>query len=568
MGNDLPNPASRAIFTIMKAIITVKRAGQETVLVSEGTQVREVLPPPTDPALPWMGALVNNDLVSLTFPLTVNCSIRPLNSQDPDGWRIYRNSLCFLLCKAVHDIMPGARFSIEHAIGPGVYCSLDTDQLSMPEACRNIKSHMLDMVQRRLPIERRKLAFAEAVETFEQNGAIEKLHLLQYRNPPRIVLYQCETYCDLAHNPVTPDTSQLDCFDLIPYHPGFILQMPTWQDAQVVPPFQDQPHLFEIFQEHKRWGRSLGVTTAGDLNRMIYGGEEEQFIFTAEALHEKKMAAIADLITERKDPIRVILIAGPSSAGKTTFAKRLSIHLRVHGYKPVTLGTDDYFVGDGKNPLDEEGQPDFEHIEAVDLEGFNRDLLALIDGAAIPVRRFDFATKAPVFLQQTLQLQPDQVLLIEGIHGLNPRLTEMIPANQKFKIYVNAFTQLNVDSHNRISTTDNRLIRRMVRDHQFRGHSPLKTISMWPMVRRGEQRWIFPFEQEADATFNSALDYELPVLKAFAEPLLMQVKPFHAEYAESRRLTEFLLNFIPIQEDLVPRNSILREYIGGSALRY
>jgi len=232
------------------------------------------------------------------------------------------------------------------------------------------------------------------------------------------------------------------------------------------------------------------------------------------------------------------------------------------------LGTDDYFVGDGHNPLDEDGKPDYEHIEAVDLEGFNHDLLALIEGRAIPTRRFDFGTKAPVFSHEKMQLREDQVLLIEGIHGLNPRLTEMIPANQKFKIYVNAFTQLNVDSQNRISTTDNRLIRRMVRDHQFRNHSPLKTISMWPMVRRGEQRWIFPFEQEADATFNSALDYELAVLKAFAEPLLMQVKTFHPEYAESRRLTEFLMNFIPIQEDLVPKNSILREYIGGSALRY
>ncbi|MFU8781433.1 MAG: nucleoside kinase [Kiritimatiellia bacterium] len=543
-------------------------ADQEPRLVPEGTEVREVLPPVPDPAYPWMGALVNNDLVSLTFPLAVNSTIQPLNAKHPEGWRIYRNSLCFLLCKAVYDVLPGARFSIEHAIGPGVYCDLETNDLPMEEACKKIRQHMHEMVKRGLPIERQRMAFTEAVETFEKNEAIEKLHLLQYRNPPHIVMYRCEEYCDLAHNPVTPDTSQLGCFELVPYPPGFILQMPTWQAPDQVPPFQDQPHLFRIFEEHKNWGRSLGVTTAGDLNRMIYNGDEEQFIFTAEALHEKKLAQIADRITERTEPIRVILIAGPSSAGKTTFAKRLSIHLRVHGYKPITLGTDDYFVGDGKNPIDANGQPDFEHIEAVDLEGFNKDLLALIDGKTIPIRRFDFATKHPVFQKETIQLHQDQVLLIEGIHGLNPRLTEMIPANQKFKIYVNAFTQLNVDSHNRISTTDNRLIRRMVRDHQFRGHSPLKTISMWPMVRRGEQRWIFPFEQEADATFNSALDYELAVLKAFAEPLLMQVKPFHPEYAESRRLTEFLMNFIPIQEDLVPKDSLLREYIGGSALRY
>ena len=552
----------------MKAIITVNIEGQDQILVSEGTQVREILPPAKDPNLPWMGALVNNDLVSLTFPLTVNCTLRPLNTEDPDGWRIYRNSVSFLLCKAVHDVMPDARFAIEHAIGPGIYYSLETNGKSIDDACKAINARMQEMVDQALPIERCKLSFHEAVETFEQNGATEKLHLLQYRNPPRIVLYKCEAYCDLAHNPVTPDTSHLKNFTLIPYHPGFILQLPTLHHSSTVPEFHDQPHLFRIFQEHKSWGRSLGVTTAGDLNRMTYNGEEEQFIFTAEALHEKKLSQIADMITNRKDPIRVILIAGPSSAGKTTFAKRLSIHLRVHGYKPLTLGTDDYFVGDGKNPLDENGKPDYEHIEAVDLEGFNHDLLALIEGRAIPKRRFDFETKAPVFSDQEMQLRSDQVLLIEGIHGLNPQLTEMIPANQKFKIYVNAFTQLNVDSHNRISTTDNRLIRRMVRDHQFRNHSPLKTISMWPMVRHGEQRWIFPFEQEADATFNSALDYELPVLKSFAEPLLMQVKTTHSEYAESRRLTEFLINFLPIKEDLVPRNSLLREYIGGSALRY
>lgn len=552
----------------MKAVISVTVDNQKPMLVPEGTEVREVLPPAQDPMLPWMGAMVNNDLVSLTFPLTVNCSVRPLNTQDPDGLRIYRNSVCFLLCKAVQDVLPQARFAIEHAIGPGIYYSLDINGTPMEEACQKITARMLEMVEQALPIERRKLSFHEAVATFEKNGAIEKLHLLQYRNPPRIVLYQCESYCDLFHTPVTPDTAHLRHFELIPYHPGFILQLPTIQKSSEVPTFHDQPHLFRIFQEHKNWGRSLGVKTAGDLNRMIYNGDHEQFIFTAEALHEKKLAQIADMITSRTDPIRVILIAGPSSAGKTTFAKRLSIHLRVHGYKPVTLGTDDYFVGEGLNPRDENGKPDYEHIESVDLESFNRDLLALIEGRAIPVRRFDFETKAPVFSDNTIQLHQDQVLLIEGIHGLNPRLTEMIPATQKFKIYVNAFTQLNVDSHNRISTTDNRLIRRMVRDHQFRNHGPLQTISMWPMVRRGEQHWIFPFEQEADATFNSALDYELAVLKAFAEPLLMQVKTFHPEYAESRRLTEFLLNFIPIQEDLVPKDSILREYIGGSALRY
>ena len=261
-------------------------------------------------------------------------------------------------------------------------------------------------------------------------------------------------------------------------------------------------------------------------------------------------------------------MAGPSSAGKTTFSKRLTTHLRVNGLHPLTLGTDDYFVGEDRNPVDADGKPDYEHIEAVDLEAFNRDLLDLVNGRPITVRRFDFETKKPMHLAETMQLRKDQVLIIEGIHGLNPRLTEMIPPERKFKIYVNALTQLNIDADNRISTTDNRLMRRMVRDHQFRGHSPLETLRMWPMVRRGEEAWVFPFQQAADATFNSALDYELAVLKPFIEPLLMQIKPSDPEYAESRRLTGFLLNFLPIPEDFVPPSSILREYIGGSALEY
>ncbi len=548
--------------------ITITLAAEMTSQsVPVGTTVHNVLPPP-DPASPWVGARVNNELVSLHTPLMVNSNIHPLTCHDPDGWRIYRNSVCFLLSKAVTDLLPDAAFSIEHAIGPGVYCSLEAGTSDMQNLCNQIKDHMHELARQAIPITRRQVAFADAVSAFELQQAGEKLHLLQYRNPPRIVVHECQNYCDLAHQPITPDTSLLTCFDLIPYHPGFILQMPVMQKPTTIPPFQDQPHLFEIFQEHKRWGRSLGVTTAGHLNRMIYQGEEQQFIFTAEALHEKKLAAIADQITGAGSHIRVILIAGPSSAGKTTFAKRLSIHLRVHGLNPITLATDDYFVGDGNNPLDENGKPDFEHIEAVDLPHFNEDLLALTEGREIKIRRFDFINKQPSYPGDTLRLRDNQVLLIEGIHGLNPRLTSMIPSKHTFKIYVNAFTQLKIDSHNRISTTDNRLIRRMVRDHTFRNHSPLKTLAMWPMVRRGEQRWIFPFEQEADATFNSALDYELPVLKSYAEPLLMQVKPFHVEYAESRRLTEFLQNFIPIQEDLVPRNSVLREYIGGSALRY
>lgn len=554
----------------MSNVINVSVNGNPSADIPSGTCVDKLFPPvqETGTEPPWIAALVNNDLVSLTYPLTVNSHVRLITAANPHGWRVYRWSVCYLLSKAVYDVAPQSAFSIEHAFGPGLYCTFNNGESLTEETIRLIKNRMRELIRDDLLIERRKVSFLDAVQTFEQKNLLEKLHLLQYRNPPRVVIHMCEGFCDLAHGPLTPTTAMLGHFDLIPYPPGFILQLPTREAPTVVPPFVDQPHLFHIFQEHKHWGRILGVTTAGHLNRIAFGGLIERFIHTAEALHEKKLGKIADQITERKTPIRMVLIAGPSSAGKTTFAKRLTTQLRVNGLEPLTLATDDYFVGEGLNPLDEEGNPDYEHIEAVDLKAFNRDLLSLTEGRTIPIRRFNFETKKPEYSGETMQLGPEQVLIIEGIHGLNPRLTTMIPSEQKFRIYINALTQLNVDSHNRISTTDNRLIRRMVRDHQFRGHGPLQTLMRWSMVRRGEEKWIFPFQQEADATFNSALDYELAILKPFAEPLLMQIKPDQPEYAESRRLSEFLLNFIPVQENLVPRNSILREYIGGSTLHY
>ncbi len=561
------------MFTAMHPMINVTVDGQAPVPVLNGTRVQtlEPLAMKTVSGLPWMAALVNNDLVSLTYPLTVNSELHFLTAANPHGWRVYRWSVSFLLAKAVSDVVPHGGFIIEHAIGPGLYCSVnhggDTGSV-LAGTLRHIKNRMLDIVGLDLPIERRKIAFLEAVRIFQASGLDEKLNLLQHRNPPRVVIHECDGFFDLAHGPLTPTTGALRHFDLIPYPPGFILQIPESHSPATVPPFNDQPHLVQIFREHKHWGRILGVTTAGHLNRLTYEGETERFIHTAEALHEKKLSRIADQIAEHRPAIRLILIAGPSSAGKTTFAKRLSTHLRVNGLDPLTLATDDYFVGEARNPKDAHGNPDYEHIEAVDLQAFNADLLNLISGRSIPVRRFNFSTRLPDYPGDEMQLLDHQVLIIEGIHGLNPQLTAMIPSAHKFKIYVSALTQLNVDSHNRISTTDNRLIRRIVRDHRFRGHNALQTLSRWPMVRRGEENWIFPYQQEADATFNSALDYELAVLKPFVEPLLMQVKPDCPEYAESRRLTEFLLNFIPVQEDLVPRNSILREYIGGSMLHY
>ena len=527
---------------------------------------------PAPAGLPYLCACVNNDVSSLSYPLSVNSEVRFLTMADPHGWRIYRKSLCFLLAKAIRDTFPDAVFSVGHAFGSGLYCNFthrrDEARVPVPEDLAVIEARMLELVGRELPIERRKVAYTDAVREFEESGQEDKLNLLKYRNPPRIVIHACDGFTDLAHGPLVPHTGLLQLFKLIPYPPGFILHHPTREAPHAIPAFDDQPHLFQIFQEHKEWGRILGVTTVGRLNRITAEGELDEFIQTAEALHEKKLARIADAITAAPDPVKLILIAGPSSAGKTTFSKRLRTHLMVNGVRPLPLSVDDYFVGAELNPVDEDGRPDYEHLEAVDLALFNDDLRKLIGGQEIAVPTFNFERKCREYRGKTLQLAPDQMLIVEGIHALNPRLSEAVPVGRKFGIYVSALTQLNVDSNNRISTTDNRLMRRMVRDHKFRGHSPLATLRMWPSVRRGEKRWIFPFQREADATFNSALDYELAVLKFAVEPLLMQVKPSDPEYAEARRLSEFLLNFLGAPDRAVPGTSILREYIGRSTFRY
>jgi len=427
---------------------------------------------------------------------------------------------------------------------------------------------MKNLVTSAHPIDRRKVAYSEAESAFSRTNQQDKLSLLENRNQPHIVLHCCEGFCDLAHGPLVQNTSQISKFELIPYAPGFVLHLPDRSDPLNLPEFQDQPHLFRIFKEHKQWGRILGVNTAGKLNRIIANDEIGDFININEALHEKKIAVIADTIAAAQDKVKIILIAGPSSAGKTTFAKRLTVQLRVNGIKPVVLATDDYFVGPERNPVDSEGNPDFEHIEAVDIELFNKHLLDLVEGRTIDVPTFNFAKKKREYNGRKLAIDKDQVIIIEGIHGLNPRLTEFLPDNIEFRIYISALTQLSLDRNNRISTTDNRLMRRIVRDYLFRGHSALYSLQLWPSVRHGEKKWIFPFQQEANATFNSALDYELAVLRPFVEPLLNDIKPTCPEYAEARRLSEFLLNFRPVSPATIPSNSILREYIGGSVFKY
>lgn len=551
--------------------ITVTLDGGAQIRCAAGTHVRNILPQRRSPeGLDYLGALVNNDAVSLSYPLEVDSNVTLLTRGDPHGFRIYHRAVCFLLAKAVKELFPDARFAVQHSLGTGFFCSFEMDGKSgiCDEQMQRIDQHMRALVERDIPIERREIAFTEVVRRFEQEKQWDKYNLLRFRNPPKIATCWCENFSDLAHGPLAPSTGALALFKLISYPPGFVLQVPEQQNPKQLPPFEPQPQLFQIFKEHKEWGRILGVNTVGRLNEIIASKEISDFIKIAEAFHEKKIAQIADHIFEHREHIKWALIAGPSSSGKTTFAKRLAVQLRVNGLVPVTISVDNYFVNREQTPLDENGKPDFENIETVDLPLFNEHLMRLDKDDEVELPSFNFEKGCREYRGVKLRIEPGQIVLVEGIHGLNPRLTQSVPSAHKLRIYVSALTQLNLDSNNRISTTDNRLVRRMVRDNNFRGNSALATLTMWPSVRRGEKTWIFPYQQEADIAFNSALDYELAVLKPFVEPLLVEIKPYHPQYAEARRLLAFLSSFLGVSDRLVPPTSILREFIGRSSFSY
>jgi uridine kinase len=552
-------------------IITVTLDTGARIPCPAGTIVRDILPQRQSPeGLDYVGALVNNDAVSLTYPLEVDSNVTLVTRGDPDGFQIYRRSVWFLLAKTVKELFPDVHFAVEHSLGAGFFCSFEMEGKSgiCEEQLRTIDQKMRAMVERDVPIEMRKIAFTEAVQRFEQEKQWDKYNLLRFRNPPKIATWWCENFSDLSHGPLALSTGALAAFQLILYPPGFVLQMPDQRNPKTVPPFEPQPQLFQIFKEHKEWGRVLGVNNVGRLNEIIATREIGDFIRIAEAFHEKKIAKIADHINERRNQIKWCLIAGPSSSGKTTFAKRLAVQLRVDGLRPVTISVDNYFVNREQTPRDQNGQPDFESIDTVDLPLFNDHLMRLDKGEEVELPTFNFGKGCREYRGEKLRIEPDQIVLVEGIHGLNPRLTQSVPPAHKLRIYISALTQLNLDSNNRISTTDNRLVRRLVRDNNYRGNSALKTLSMWPSVRQGERTWIFPYQQAADIAFNSALDYELAVLKPLVEPLLAEVKPHHVQYTEARRMLEFLSSFLSVSDHLVPPTSILREFIGHSSFNY
>ena len=519
-------------------------------------------------AFPLVAVLVNNEVVGLEHSLVVNATIAPVDLGSRAGVNIYRKSLCFLLAMAARHVFPKRRLVIGHSLGQSYLYWFDGME-GVPDAdLARIEARMRELIAGDLPIRSLLLSYREAVDYFAKHNQPDTALLLANRSSPEVRVHSCDGTLDLWHGPLVPSTGLLSVFSVLSYAPGFLLRYPPAEDPLHVAPFGENPVLFSIYREYKNWGKILRVGSVGSLNELIREGGIQEFIQIAEALQDKKIAEIADRISTRRDSVKVVLIAGPSSSGKTTFSKKLMIQLRVVGRNPVTISLDDYFKPLVETPRDEQGKPDLESLGALDVELLNDHLLRLLGGAEVETPLFDFLTGTRKQRGRPMRLPDRAILILEGIHGLNDALTPLIERQAKYKIYVSALTQLNLDDHNRIATTDNRLIRRLVRDNQFRGHPAQRTLSMWTSVRRGEDRNIFPFQNSADSAFNSALDYELAVLKVYADPLLATVKPDASEYQDARALLAFLANFTPLHPRWVPPTSILREFIGESAFKY
>jgi uridine kinase len=518
--------------------------------------------------LPLVGALANNEVVNLQHPLFVNTTLAPVDLGSAAGIGMYRKSLCFLLSLAARKVMPGKRLVIGHSLGQGYFYYFDGLDEVPADTLQRIEAAMREIVAQDRPIRSMRMSYVDGVRYFESHDQPDTLLLLRNRNQPEISVNSCDGFLDLEHGPLVPSTGILSVFAIKPWPPGFLLRFPPPETPCALGPFEENPVVFSIYREYKNWGKILRVGSVGSLNELIGGGKIQEFIQVAETLQDKKIAEIADRINSLRDTVRIVLIAGPSSSGKTTFSKRLMIHLRVVGRNPITISLDDYYRNHGDTPAGENGSPDFEALGALDVPLLNEHLLRLLAGEEVEIPSFDFMTGNRKPRGKSLRLPERALLILEGIHGLNDALTPLVERARKYKLYVSALTQLNLDDHNRISTTDNRLVRRIVRDNKFRGHSALQTIRMWPSVRRGEDRNIFPYQNSADSAFNSALDYELAVLKVYAGPLLSSVTPDVPEYQEARSLLSFLDNFAPLHDRWVPPTSILREFIGESQFTY
>ena len=518
-----------------------------------------------------VSAKVNNKVESLTFRLYNNKDVEFQDIRSSSGMRTYVRSLCFVLCKAVEDLYPNGSIVLEHPVSKGYYFRLQLDRTVGLDDVMRIKQRMKEIIVEDLPFERFEKHTTEVVELFRQKGMMDKVHLLETSGNLYSYYYTLGDTLDYYYGSLLPSTGYIHLFDLVKYYDGLLLQVPNREHPDKLEEVLKQEKMLEVLKEHRRWNQILGIGTVGDFNKACNDGYATELINVSEALQEKRISQIADEIFHRGqkgNPVKLVLISGPSSSGKTTFSKRLSVQLMANGLRPYPISLDDYFVNRVDTPKAENGEYDYESLYALDLEFFNSQLQALLSGEEVELPRFNFNTGIREMSGKRLRLDDNMILILEGIHALNPELTPQIPAESKFMIYVSALTTILLDNHNYIPTTDNRLLRRIIRDFKYRGYSAEETISRWPSVRAGEEKWIFPFQENADVMFNSALLFELAIIKDYAEPILRKVSNNRPEYSEAYRLRKFLEFFVPLQDKELPPTSLLREFLGGSSFRY
>jgi len=505
----------------------------------------------------------NNELKSLNYEINENGKIELIDVTQKDGMRVYKRGLIYIIAKAFQETYNNALITVDYQLYHSMLCEVDNMKIT-EEMIEKVNRRAQEIIEQDLPIIKKFMTKEEAVKFYEKEKTLKGRLQLDLEEKKEVTLYYCEDYYNYFYGVMPISTGCIKKYELLKYHDGFLIRYPSRKEPNHLPKFIECPKLLETLDEYEDVHKILGVNTLYRLNTIIKKDKIKDYILLDEALHEKKIAGIADNIAKNKD-LKVVLIAGPSSSGKTTFAKRLALQLRINGLKPKTISVDNYFVERKNTPVDENGDYDFENIKAIDTDLLNNDLLKLLNGEEIKAPIFDFHTGSKKYSDEnTMRLEEDEILIMEGIHCLNDELTYLIPKKQKFKIYISCLTVLNIDYYNRISTTDSRLIRRIVRDYQFRGYSAMHTLKMWQSVNNGEAKNIFPYQEEADLMFNSSLIYELSVLKNYAMPLLKEISQEEKEFSEAKRLYSMLSYFEPISEKDVPSNSLLREFIGGS----
>lgn len=524
-------------------------------------------------AMPYgpVSAKVNNKVESLDFRVYYNKDIEFLDITSSSGMRTYVRSLFFILVKAVEELYPQGSISLEHPISKGYFCKLHIDRTIGLDDVQRIKQKMQEIIAADIPYTRTECHTEKVVRLFEERGMPDKARLLDTYGQLYSYYYQLGDTVDCYYSSLVPSTGYIHLFDIVKYYDGLLLRIPNRENPTKLEEVVKQEKMLEVFQEYHRWNQILGISTVGDLNVACNEGHATDLINVSEALQEKKIAQIADEITHRDQDgkrVKLVLISGPSSSGKTTFSKRLSIQLMTNGLKPYPISLDDYFVNRNDTPLDENGKHDFESLYAVDLPFFEEQLTTLLNGGEVELPRYNFTTGKREMSGKKLRIDEHMILIIEGIHALNPALTPHIPNENKYKVYVSALTTILLDNHNYIPTTDNRLLRRIIRDYKYRSYSAEETIARWPSVRAGEEKWIFPYQENADAMFNSALLFELAVLKDYVEPVLRKVPNRCPEYSEAHRLLRFLNYFVSVQDKELPPTSLLREFLGGSSFQY